>query len=160
MSDETKKKNVSEDDPLMVPRDKGNIVYFSCCLLGISMLLPMNFYFNADRYWEDRWKNLDDPDQVSKLQTFWGSNISVVSMAPNFIFLLINVLFGQKFGTKPRIYSALFINILLFTLSTIFTRVDTDPWQNGFYGLTLAFALLFNINDSVFQGFYKFLSKF
>ena len=30
--------------------------------------------------------------------------------------------------------------------------MNTDPWQDGFYYLTLAMALLFNINDSIFQG--------
>ena len=155
MANEAKKqKNLSEDDSLLVPSDKGNMVYFSCCLLGISMLLPMNFYFNADGYWKSKWRNIDDEDseEQSKLQKFWGSNISIVSMAPNFIFLFINVLFGHKFRTKPRIYFALFVNIILFILSTIFTRINTDSWQNGFYGLTLVFALLFNISDSIFQG--------
>ena len=32
------------------------------------------------------------------------------------------------------------------------TKVDTDSWQNLFYYLTLASALLFNMNDSIFQG--------
>ena len=30
-------------------------------------------------------------------------------------------------------------------------KVDTDSWQVGFYSLTLGFALLFNMSDSVFQ---------
>ena len=30
--------------------------------------------------------------------------------------------------------------------------MDTDSWQDGFYYLTLATALLFNVNDSIFQG--------
>ena len=150
----SKSPSVKEEDPLVVPSDKGNIVYISCCVLGISMLLPMNFYFNADGYWKYKWRNLDDEEasDQSQMQKFWGSNISIVSMAPNFLFLFINVLFGHKFRTKPRIYFALLINILLFILSTIFTRVNTDSWQVGFYGLTLVFALLFNISDSIFQG--------
>ena len=45
----SKYQNFKEDEPLVHPSDKGNIVYLSCCLLGISMLLPMNFYFNAGR---------------------------------------------------------------------------------------------------------------
>ena len=150
----SKSPSVKEEDPLVVPSDKGNIVYISCCVLGISMLLPMNFYFNADGYWKYKWRNLDDEEasDQSQMQKFWGSNISIVSMAPNFLFLFINVLFGHKFRTKPRIYFALLINIFLFILSTIFTRVNTDSWQVGFYGLTLVFALLFNISDSIFQG--------
>ena len=30
-------------------------------------------------------------------------------------------------------------------------QVSTDSWQVGFYSLTLGFALLFNMSDSVFQ---------
>ena len=35
----------------------------------------------------------------------------------------------------------------------LLTQVTTDSWQTGFYGMTLAFAMVFNINDSVFQVF-------
>ena len=133
-SDGSRSKVATEDDPLVVPSDKGNIVYASCCILGISMLLPMNFYFNADGYWKYKWRNIEDEDseQQSSLQKFWGSNISVVSMAPNFVFLFLNVLFGHKFSPKPRIYFALVTNIFLFIMSTIFTKVNTDHWQTGF----------------------------
>ena len=30
--------------------------------------------------------------------------------------------------------------------------MNTDGWQDGFYYLTLATALLFNVTDSIFQG--------
>ena len=85
------------------------------------------------------------------MQTFWGANISTVSMAPNFLFLLLNVLYGQSLPVRPRILLPLLLNVVLFGLSSLFTQLDTDTWQPGFYGLTLAFALLFNISDSVYQ---------
>ena len=56
------------------------------------------------------------------------------------------------FRITPRIYGSIIVNILLFIASLTFTEVNTDPWQDGFYYLTLAIALLFNINDSIFQG--------
>ena len=34
----------------------------------------------------------------------------------------------------------------------IFTKINTDEWQDLFYYITLAFALIFNMNDSIFQG--------
>ena len=83
---------------------------------------------------------------------FWGSNMSLVSMGANFLCHLVNIILGHKYSTKPRILISLMFNIVLFAVSTVFTRIDTDPWQLEFYGLTLAFALLFNINDSIFQG--------
>ena len=71
---------------------------------------------------------------------------------------------------RPRIVLPLTLNLFLFFLSALFTKasfrilghwnyicsqmlfkVDTDSWQVGFYGLTLGFALLFNMSDSVFQ---------
>ena len=58
----------------------------------------------------------------------------------------------NTFRITPRIYGSIIFNILLFIASLSFTEVNTDPWQDGFYYLTLAIALLFNINDSVFQG--------
>ena len=44
------------------------------------------------------------------------------------------------------------MNIILFIASLIFTKINTDPWQDAFYYLTLASALIFNSNDSIFQG--------
>ena len=78
--------------------------------------------------------------------------MSLVSMGANFLCHLVNIMYGHKYRTMPRILASLSLNIVLFLISTILTRVDTDSWQLPFYGLTLAFALLFNINDSIFQG--------
>ena len=108
--------------------------------------------------------------------------MSLVSMGANFLCHLVNVLVGKlslschtschschlvghRVPTRPRILASLGLNILLFAASTIFTRLSTDSWQLGFYSLTLTFALLFNINDSVFQGAYtsimaRFPSRF
>ena len=134
------------------PRDRHHVVLLTCGVIGVAMLLPMNFYFNADSYWKYKWRRIDNVTQPFDLDKFWGSNMSLVSMGANFLCHLINILVGHRFSTRPRILASLGLNILLFAVSTIFTRIDTDSWQLGFYGLTLAFALLFNINDSVFQG--------
>ena len=95
----------------------------------------------------DSWQDAE----LTQMQLFWGANISTVSMAPNFLFLLLNIMFGQRLATRPRILLPLLLNTLLFVLSSMLTQLDTDSWQGGFYGLTLAFATLFNISDSVYQ---------
>ena len=78
--------------------------------------------------------------------------MSLVSMSANFLCHLVNIMYGHRVSTRPRILVSLGANILLFLFSTIMTRVDTDSWQLTFYFLTLGCALLFNVNDSVFQG--------
>ena len=56
------------------------------------------------------------------------------------------------FSISPRIYGAISVNIILFIASLVFTKINTDPWQDAFYYLTLASAIIFNSNDSIFQG--------
>ena len=56
------------------------------------------------------------------------------------------------FRISPRIYASIVLNIFLFIFTLSMTKVDTDSWHNLFYYITLVSALLFNINDSVFQG--------
>ena len=58
----------------------------------------------------------------------------------------------QNCSISPRIYGSICFNILLFIPSLIFTKINTDEWQDLFYYITLAFALIFNMNDSIFQG--------
>ena len=41
-------------------------------------------------------------DIVFFVQTFWNSNLSLVSMAPNFSFLFLNVLIGHRIPIQPR----------------------------------------------------------
>ena len=43
--------------------DKNVIVLFSCGIIGIGMLLPMNFYYNADTYWKYKWRVINNSTQ-------------------------------------------------------------------------------------------------
>ena len=78
--------------------------------------------------------------------------MSLVSMGANFLIHLVNIMYGHRIRTRPRFLLSLCLNVVLFLISTILTRLDTDSWQLSFYFLTLTAALLFNINDSIFQG--------
>lgn len=77
-------------------KDKYNLVFIICCWLGIGMFLPWNFFYNVDGYWKLKFRNVLNETVQSNKQKFWASDLSIVSMAPNFIFLLINAIFGHK----------------------------------------------------------------
>lgn len=76
----------------------------------------------------------------------------LVSMGANFLTHLVNIVFGPGFQTRPRIIAALVFNTIIFATSIIFTKVDTDSWQLGFYFLSLGLCIILNMNDSVFAG--------
>ena len=81
-------------------QDKHRLVYIICGWLGIGMLFPWNIYYNVDGYWKYKFRNVSNniswDEDTTNMQKFWGSNLSLVSMAPNFTFLLINALVGHK----------------------------------------------------------------
>ena len=78
------------------PQDKKNLVFIICCWLGIGMLLPWNFFYSANGYWQHKFRDPLNETVTTSMQRFWGSNLSIVSMTPNFTFLLLNVIFGHK----------------------------------------------------------------
>ena len=86
--------NVS--NPIVAPKDKNNLVFLICCWLGIGMLLPWNFFYSVDGYWKHKFRDPENDTVTTSMQKFWGSNLSIVSMTPNFIFLLLNVIIGHK----------------------------------------------------------------
>ena len=63
---------------LAEPRDKHNLVLLTCGVIGVAMLLPMNFYFNADSYWKYKWRHIENVTQPFDL----GKH---VALAPNCI---------------------------------------------------------------------------
>ena len=48
---------------LVEPRDQHNLVLLTCGVIGVAMLLPMNFYFNADSYWKYKWRRIENVTQ-------------------------------------------------------------------------------------------------
>ena len=77
-------------------KDKHNLVFLICCWLGVGMFLPWNIFYNVDGYWKYKFRDLQNDTVQSEKQKFWASDLSIVSMAPNFMFLFINAIVGHK----------------------------------------------------------------
>ena len=78
------------------PKDPYNFVLGLMYYLAIGTLLPWNFFINVNGYWMYKFRNIPNDTIQSEKQKFWGSNLALVSMAPNFTFLFINALIGHK----------------------------------------------------------------
>ena len=91
------------------------------------------------------------------VQISWNSNMAMASMVPNVTFLLLNASFGHHFKTTPRLLVSLIFVILLFGVTCVMTKVDTDQWQDNFWTGTIISIVLININSAIFQGKYRFI---
>ncbi len=149
--------------------ERSSLVLVTCGFIGVGFTLPMSFYISADAYWKDKWRIVEDSTQpfnlginyqrfkverhsLSLSDKFWGSNMVLVSMGANFLTHLVNIVFGPGCQTRPRVIVALIFNTIIFAVSIIFTKVNTDSWQLGFYFLSLGLCIVLNMNDSIFAG--------
>jgi equilibrative nucleoside transporter 1/2/3 len=162
------------------PKDPRNFVYAVFYWLGIGSLLPWNFFISVHYYWMFKFRTVEDVSPVNdqdavvtdtvaavvvaagnettptrglnELQTQWSSLLAVASMVPNVLFLLLNALFGHRYRSQPRMLVSLSLVIVLFVVTAVLAKVDTDQWQNEFFIVTMICVVLINVNGSIFQG--------
>ena len=164
-SDWISEEGLSEDTPLC-PREEDKrpgvpdgckkvwIVFY---LLGMTTLLPWNFFIAVNNYWDFKFRDvtnttLSTGDNQTKLQKEFTSYLAIASNIPNAIFVILNVIYGQKFRLNVRIMGSLTIMATLFIAVLIMTRIDSDLWQEWFLASTLLIVVFLNICTAVFQG--------
>ena len=89
--------------------------------------------------------------ELTDLQIQWASYLSIASMIPNVLFLLLNAIIGHKFRAQPRLLTAMIVIIALFIFSDVMTKVNTDNWQYEFLGLTLFTVFIINVMVAILQ---------
>lgn len=138
------------------PSDRYNLAYLIFYLLGMTTLLPWNFFITADDYWMYKFRdvhaNISDKDNRTELQAGFTAYLSVASTIPNTLFLILNTLLSHKISLQIRMVGSLSCIFLLFVLTTVLVEVDTDSWQELFFGITLVSVVLLNIASAILQG--------
>lgn len=146
------------------PYDKYNLAYIVFYLLGINTLIPWSFFITADDYWMYKFREIHDNstnlthtyaellEQKTDLQASFTSYLSVASALPNTLFLIINTFISKKISLTVRMVGSQCIILLLFILTTIFVKMDTDKWQNTFLIITLVTVTLVNAASAIFGG--------
>ena len=164
-SDWISESGMSEDTPLCPPEeDKRPSVNDGCrkvwivfYLLGMTTLLPWNFFIAVNDYWNFKFRDVNNTTASSlgsqtKLQKDFTSYLAIASNIPNAIFVILNVIYGQNFRLNVRIMGSLTVMATLFIAVLIMTRIDSDLWQEWFLASTLLIVVFLNICTAVFQG--------
>ncbi|KAF2903033.1 hypothetical protein ILUMI_03151 [Ignelater luminosus] len=141
------------------PKDKYFMAYFIFYLLGMTTLLSWNFFITADDYWMYKFRDpnskltlVSPPPKRTPLQASFTSYLSIASNLPNIAFLALNTVLSHRISLQTRMIGSLLMMLLLFIITTVFVKVDTDPWQQQFFILTLTTVVLLNASSAVLSG--------
>lgn len=142
------------------PPDRYNIVFIIFNFLGIASLLPWNFFITAKKYFDYKLRNTSIPDDgpydssnvTTDLQTSFESYLSISSMLANLIFMFFTMVFVRNISLNVRMVLSNGIIIAIFTVTVVLVDIDTDPWQFGFFILTMISAAIMVGLTSVMTG--------
>ena len=127
-------------------KDRYNMAYISFFLLGIGMLLPWNFFINADSYFKDKLKNNKNDMKM------FESAFSICSQIPCGIALVLNLYLTNRVSRNGRVIATLVISTICFITTTILVNVNTVSWTTKFFAITLVSVAIINFCSGIFQG--------
>ncbi|KAL0112225.1 hypothetical protein PUN28_011944 [Cardiocondyla obscurior] len=146
------------------PHDKYNIAYIVFYLLGMNTLIPWTFFVTADDYWMYKFRDIHNNttnlshtyaelfEQKTDLQASFTSYLNIASSLPNTLFLIINAFISNRVSLTARMVSSQCIILVLFILTTIFVKIETDEWQITFLIITLVTSAVVNAASAIFGG--------
>ncbi|XP_059179685.1 equilibrative nucleoside transporter 3-like isoform X2 [Physella acuta] len=145
---------------LQEPLDKRYGVFLIFGYLGLSSLLPWNFFITAKKYFDYKFRNTSLPSNVSfdddvhtvQMQKDFESYLAIVSNGSNLLFMILTVLLVRKISVKVRVVSSTLLIVVIFVVTCSLTEVNTDTWQNGFFIFTLVMATFMSGCQSVLTG--------
>ncbi|KAK3748288.1 hypothetical protein RRG08_039540 [Elysia crispata] len=154
-----------EDSPLIEPTvlvksspvDRRYGVFFIFGFLGLSSLLPWNFFITAKEYFDYKFRNtsivpFDSKRNNTRLQSEFESYLSIVSQCSNLFFMVLTVLLVRSINVKVRVVVSTVLVTVIFIITTVLVKVDTDSWQQAFFFITLCLAAFMSGVQSVLTG--------
>ena len=97
-------------------KDKCNLVYWSVFFMGMSIYFLWNTLTTVTSYWNFKLRNISndsnsmnntqDENTLTELQKIYNSYLSIASMVPNAIVLILHALLGHKIRIQLRLYGA------------------------------------------------------
>ena len=97
----------------------------------MTTLLPWNFFIAVNDYWNYKFRDtVTNSSNQTMMQKEFTSYLAISSNIPNAVFVILNVVYGQRFRLNVRLLGSLTLMATLFIAVLIMTRMDTDTWQH------------------------------
>ena len=146
---------------LIEPKDNYNMVYIVFCLMGMSTMLPWNFFTAITIFWNYKFRDVSHKNitanpqfeiEQTDLQKQFTSYLSIASNIPNAIFVILNAVYGAQYSSWKRINISNALMVILFIIISGLAAVNSDQWQELFLFLMLTIVILVSSSASVFTG--------
>ncbi|CAG2162274.1 unnamed protein product [Oppiella nova] len=100
--------------------------------------------------------NEDDMDSgnsspVTALQKYFESYVSIATNVPFLVVLAFNAVYGHKIGDNVKNLTSFVMIIVIFIMTTIFVKINTDLYQQTFFSLTIASIVLLSTSAGTLQ---------
>ena len=89
-----------------------------------------------------------DINGTSFLQVSFVNVSNISANVSTTVLIILNTVYGYKIKTNYRFYTTGIFIFILFLITTIFIKINTDTWQYGFYLVTILTIILINGNSS------------
>ncbi|KAK0178513.1 hypothetical protein PV327_007399 [Microctonus hyperodae] len=147
------------------PKDRYYLAYIVFYLLGINTIIPWGFFITADEYWMYKFRQIHPNntginnythteilEQRTDLQASFTSYLNVASAIPNTIFLISNAFLSKRISQRTRMIGSQSLIMILFIMTTVFVKINTDEWQKLFLVITLITVAFVNALSAIFGG--------
>ncbi|XP_031624259.1 equilibrative nucleoside transporter 1 [Contarinia nasturtii] len=139
--------------PNTVPVDRFSFTYIVFYLLGMTTLLPWNFFITAEDYWMFKFRNVtSNSSEITPIQATFTSDLTFSASIPSTMFLILNAIYGHKFRLHLRMVGSLVVILIFFACNTVLIKVNTDKWQDTFFDVTIVSVVVMNIATAILSG--------
>ena len=118
-------------------------------------MLPWNFFISISSFWNYKFRNVSSNSSSvvpTELQVSFPSYLAIASNVPGAITTLLHSCFGQRFCVRKRVFWALNLLLIAFSLMAVLSWPDSERWQGRFLHFTLLLVVLANVGVNVLQG--------
>lgn len=138
----------------IAPVDKYHFNYAVFYLLGMTTLLPWNFFVTSEEYWHYKFRNVtaNDSSVLTPRQIEFQSDLNIAASIPSTLFLILNAAFGHLISLPVRMVGSLVLMFAIFIGTTALTLIDTDSWQDQFFLITIASVVVVNAFSATMSG--------
>ncbi|XP_058058747.1 equilibrative nucleoside transporter 2 [Anopheles bellator] len=138
----------------VAPLDKLHFTYAVFYLMGMTTMVPWNFFVTAEEYWQYKFRNVSSNDTgiLTPRQLEFQSDLSIAAAVPSTIFLILNACVGHRIPLNVRMNGSLMLMFLIMIGTTFMVRVDTDQWQDAFFRLTMLSVVVINSFSAILTG--------
>ncbi|XP_072395602.1 equilibrative nucleoside transporter 3-like isoform X1 [Diabrotica undecimpunctata] len=139
------------------PKDFMFAVHIACFFVGFMNVMPMVFFSTAKSYWMYKFRNVTLGDAITegqdrtRLQVYFQPALMAGGTVPSVICTILLTFYGHKIPSMFRSLASLVLLGLVFAIFAIFTQINTDSWQTGFFALTVILLMMNSAGVATFQ---------